>query len=121
MQTLLEALVTDHREASRPLIHHHLEVDTLGSDSCPLVPEAPSQLHPSCLMTHIGNPFSRSLQTNSQVVPCAQRPPGTGAGLEMAGAAEKGTGVAVSCCPLTNVTLLIISTVSLASLQARDI
>lgn len=53
----LEALVIDHEEADRPLIHHHLGVDTLGwgmearlpgSWSCedsvpyPLVPRSPA-------------------------------------------------------------------------------
>jgi hypothetical protein len=131
----LEQLVIDHGEAGRPLIHHHLRVDTLDwgigaqlpsscccedSVSCPLVPEAPSQLHPSCLMTHRGNPLTYSLQTNQSDRTLFSEAPWTEAGLNLAGTAEGGMGVAGSWCPPTAVTLFIISTVSLGNLQASE-
>lgn len=84
----LEALVIDHGEADRTLVHHQLGVDTLAwgiggrlpgnwscedSVPCPLVSETPCQLHPSCLMTHMGIPFLTPYRPTSQVVPCSQR------------------------------------------------
>lgn len=79
----LEALVIDHGEGDRTLVHHQLGVDTLGwgiggqlpgswscedSVPCPLVSEAPCQLHPSCLVTHMGIPFLTPCRPTSQVV-----------------------------------------------------